>query len=85
MAGEFELIANYFNWPAEDKSVDTSVGDDGAVLNISPDHQLIISVDTLVAGVHYPLDTSPSDIGYKSYHAWRSDYFYSDDGRSSAG
>ncbi len=66
MAGEFELIANYFNWPAEDKSVDTSVGDDGAVLNISPDHQLIISVDTLVAGVHYPLDTSPSDIGYKS-------------------
>ena len=66
MAGEFELIANYFNWPAVDDSVNLSVGDDAAVLNISPDHQLVISVDTLVAGVHYPLDTSPSDIGYKS-------------------
>ena len=66
MAGEFELIANYFNWPANDGSVNLSVGDDAAILNISPDHQWVISVDTLVAGVHYPLDTSPFDIGYKS-------------------
>ena len=66
MAGEFELISNYFNWAVEDDSINLSVGDDAAVLNITPDHQLVISVDTLVAGVHYPLDTSPFDIGYKS-------------------
>ena len=66
MAGEFELIANYFNWPSENNSVYLSVGDDAAVLNIAANHQLVVSVDTLVAGVHYPLDTSPEDIGYKS-------------------
>ena len=73
MAGEFELIASYFNWPAVDDSVNLSVGDDAAVLSISKGHQQVISVDTLVAGVHYPLDTSPADIGYKSLIANLSD------------
>ena len=66
MAGEFDLIANYFNWPGETDSVQLGVGDDAAVLNIAVGHQLVVSVDTLVAGVHYPHDTSPIDIGYKS-------------------
>lgn len=66
MAGEFDLITNYFNWPNETSSVQLGVGDDAAVLNIVPAHQLVVSVDTLVAGVHYPHDTSPADIGYKS-------------------
>jgi len=66
VAGEFDLIANYFNWPNEADSVHIGVGDDAAVLNVTPDHQLVISVDTLVAGVHYPHSTSPEDIGYKS-------------------
>lgn len=66
MAGEFDLIANYFNWPAATDSVKLSVGDDAAIVSISRGHKLVISVDTLVAGVHYPFDTSPIDIGYKS-------------------
>lgn len=66
MAGEFDLIANYFNWPAVSDSVQLGVGDDAAVLAITPGHELVISVDTLVSGVHYPLDTLPQDIGYKS-------------------
>ena len=65
MAGEFDLIANYFNWPAATDSVKLSVGDDAAIVSISRGHKLVISVDTLVAGVHYPFDTSPIDIGYK--------------------
>lgn len=66
MAGEFGLIANYFSWPNAQDSVQLGVGDDAAVLNVAPDHQLIVSVDTLVGGVHYPHDTAPADIGYKS-------------------
>ncbi len=66
MAGEFDLIANYFNWPTTNESVQVGVGDDAAVLTITPEHELVISVDTLVRGVHYPLDISPQDIGYKS-------------------
>ena len=66
MAGEFDLIANYFNWPAKSDSVQLGVGDDAAVLAITPNHELVISVDTLVSGIHYPLETSPADIGYKS-------------------
>lgn len=66
MAGEFDLIANYFNWPTDSASVKVGVGDDAAVLALTPAHELVISVDTLVSGVHYPFDTSPQDIGYKS-------------------
>jgi len=66
MAGEFDLIANYFNWLDTSDNVQLGVGDDAAVLAITPNHELVISVDTLVSGVHYPLDTSPADIGYKS-------------------
>ena len=66
MAGEFDLIARYFSWPARSDSVSLSVGDDAALLDITPDHQLTISVDTLVPGVHYPLDTAPFDIGHKA-------------------
>ena len=66
MAGEFDLIANYFNWPSEKDCVQLGVGDDAAVLNVTQDHQLVVSVDTLVSGVHYPHETSPADVGYKS-------------------
>jgi len=66
MSGEFDLIANYFNWPTDDRSVQLGVGDDAAVLTITPSHELVISVDTLVSGVHYPIDTSAYDIAYKA-------------------
>ena len=45
------------------------IGDDAAILDISQHHQhqqLVQSVDTLVAGVHFPIETSPQDIAYKS-------------------
>lgn len=66
MAGEFDLIARYFSWPAHSDSVNLSVGDDAALLDISPNHQLTVSVDTLVPGVHFPVDTSPYDVGHKA-------------------
>ncbi len=42
------------------------IGDDAAVVAIPPAHELVICADTLVAGVHFPLDTDPADIGWKS-------------------
>lgn len=42
------------------------VGDDAAILTIPENHQLIQSVDTLVSGVHFPVETSPQDIAYKA-------------------
>lgn len=42
------------------------IGDDAAVLQCRAEHELAVSMDTLVAGVHFPLATAPSDIGWKA-------------------
>lgn len=42
------------------------IGDDAAVLDRARGEQLVACVDTLVAGVHFPLDTAPADLGWKS-------------------
>jgi len=45
------------------------IGDDAAILDIAKQHQhqqLVQSVDTLVSGVHFPVETSPHDIAYKA-------------------
>ena len=42
------------------------IGDDAAVVAVPAGHELVICTDTLVAGVHFPLDTDPADIGWKS-------------------
>ncbi len=47
-------------------SVDLGVGDDSALLTPPPQQQLVICADTLVAGRHFPLDTNPHAIGWKS-------------------
>ena len=61
---EFSIIETYFNRPSP--SVDLGVGDDSALLTPPPQHQLVICADTLVAGRHFPLETSPHAIGWKS-------------------
>lgn len=42
------------------------IGDDAALLQCRAGHELAVSMDTLVAGVHFPLATTPSDIGWKA-------------------
>ena len=42
------------------------IGDDAAVVAVPPDCELVVCTDTLVAGVHFPLETSAADIGWKS-------------------
>lgn len=42
------------------------IGDDAAVLSVEQGRQLVVTTDTLVAGVHFPLDAKPADIGHKA-------------------
>ena len=42
------------------------IGDDAALLRVPEGHELVLSTDTLVSGVHFPEDTAPADIGWKA-------------------
>ncbi len=65
---EFELIAHYFAEQKQVKRPDVilGIGDDCAILEVPKDQQLLMSMDTLVNGVHFPVNTSAYDIGYKA-------------------
>lgn len=62
---EFSLIERYFTRPSK-ANVALGVGDDSAILIPPVGEQLVICADTLVAGRHFPLDTDPHAIGWKS-------------------
>jgi thiamine-monophosphate kinase len=66
-ASEFDIIRRYFehHGPAR-ADVALGIGDDAALLAPPSGQQLAVSVDTLVAGVHFPLETGPEAIGHKS-------------------
>ena len=51
--------------PDNDSTVVLGGGDDGAVVEIPPDHQVVWTVDTMVAGTHFFPETSPASIGHK--------------------
>jgi thiamine-monophosphate kinase len=64
---EFDIIERYFAKPsAQRDDVTLGIGDDCAIVNIPAQHQLAITTDTLVEGVHFPAETSAYDIGYKA-------------------
>ncbi len=42
------------------------IGDDGAVLEIPPDRQLVVTSDTLVEGVHFLSNTDVQRLGHKA-------------------
>lgn len=46
--------------------VDLAPNDDGAVLDIPADKQLVVVTDTLVSGVHFFPSAEPFDLGWKS-------------------
>lgn len=64
---EFELIRQYFtHQPVTRRDVVVAIGDDGAVLDVPTDQQLVVSTDTLNAGVHFPIDADAVSVGHKS-------------------
>jgi thiamine-monophosphate kinase len=67
MPAEFTIIQDYFDWQQSASSVCVGIGDDAAVLNLpKKNQQLVVSVDTLIAGVHFPENTPADAIGYKA-------------------
>lgn len=53
--------------------VSVGIGDDCAVLNIPPDQQLVVSIDTLVEGTHFLPDTSAEQLAWRLLGASVSD------------
>jgi len=67
MMHEFELIKTFFATQTEHRAdVIHGIGDDAAVLRLPKDQELVVTTDTLVAGVHFSEQTSPYDLGYKA-------------------
>ena len=67
MIGEFDLIERWFRRPSGCGSgVRLGVGDDCALLEPPPGKLIAVTVDTLVAGQHFLLDTEPADVGWKA-------------------
>ena len=64
--GEFDLIAHIRARTREYAGVVLGIGDDAALMQVPAGRQLVVTADTLNAGVHFPLDTLPAHIGWKS-------------------
>jgi thiamine-monophosphate kinase len=73
--GEFELIRRYFSsLGPQHPSVTCGVGDDCALLSIPFGYELALSIDTLVAGVHFPeKNYSPYLLGHRALRVAASD------------
>jgi len=64
---EFELIARFFAAPTSQRpDVLLGIGDDGALLQAPAGHSLAVTLDLLVAGVHFLPDTDPEGLGHKA-------------------
>lgn len=62
--GEFDLIRRYFERPVRRAAL--GVGDDCALLALSPGMQLAVSTDMLVEGRHFLSTVEPRRLGHKA-------------------
>lgn len=71
---EFQIIRQYFERHARyDASVALGIGDDCALIQPTPGLLQAISVDTSIAGRHFPEDAVAFDIAYRSLNVSLSD------------
>ncbi len=65
---EFELIQTYFNRidKVNDPDILLGIGDDCAIIHPQSGKDLLLSVDTLIEGVHFPIGTSAEYVGWRS-------------------
>ncbi len=66
MASEFELIKRYFANFIQNDYVSLSIGDDAALTHVPPSYELVTTVDTLAADVHFFSSASPELIAHKA-------------------
>ncbi|MCZ4306203.1 thiamine-phosphate kinase [Zoogloeaceae bacterium G21618-S1] len=64
MTSEFDLIRRHFTRPT--RHTDLAGGDDAALWQTTPGHQMVVSTDMLVEGRHFFADADPADLGWKS-------------------
>jgi thiamine-monophosphate kinase len=64
VSSEFSLIEKYFKRSIA--QTDLGVGDDAALISVTPGCQLAISTDMLVVGTHFFEDCEPYHVGWKS-------------------
>ncbi len=69
---EFELIRRYFSFSAP-AGGDIGVGDDCALITPAAGHQLAVTTDTLVEGVHFPADADPDGLARRALRVNLSD------------
>ncbi len=63
---EFDLIAIIKARATSRHDVTLGIGDDAALLRMPAGKWLVVATDTLNAGVHFPVETAPADIGWKA-------------------
>ncbi len=65
--GEFDVIERFFKtrFAMDRDDLVLGIGDDCALLNLAPGHQLAVSSDVLVEGVHFFSDVNPQTLGHK--------------------
>jgi thiamine-monophosphate kinase len=71
---EFDVIDRYFK-PLGNTAANIvlGIGDDAAVLNVPPGEQIVVTTDTQVEAVHFPVAADPAAIAYRSCAAALSD------------
>jgi len=64
---EFDIIRRYFTRQLSNRNdVITGIGDDAALLQVPAGMELVVCMDTLVEGVHFPVETPAAAIGHKA-------------------
>lgn len=64
--GEFDLIDTYFTHRLPQREdVSIGVGDDGAVVSVANNSDLVVVTDTMVQGVHFDRHTPARAVGHK--------------------
>lgn len=70
---EFSLIKKYFDRRISDESIVHGIGDDCAVVIAPPGQELVLSIDTQVAGRHFPVAAKADLIAGRALHCAVSD------------
>lgn len=75
---EFSLIQKYFAQPNEQATQNNTalvlgIGDDCAIIRAQAEQDMVFSIDTMVAGVHFPKDAAAADIAWRLLGAAVSD------------